>query len=189
MKTLQEIEEEYKRYPGKTGVIHSLDDFLTFMEIGMDDTEEYQKDYEKELKDAERQRKKEKFYHFFLLSNYSVELDQIYDLDREILKKCISYTKEIGKYYRKIYSIATEDNYRELTRFVDFISDYYLSQTGYYDYERDQLDLFVRGISLYDPRYENTRDEFLKFLDKRMKELETKKQDPVDESMKKKEFK
>ena len=189
MKTLQEIEEEYKRYPGKTSVIHSLDDFLTFMEIGMDDMEEYQKDYEKELKDAERLRKKEKFYRFFFFSNYSVDLDEIYELDREILKKSISYTKEIGKCFRKISALASIGNYRELTRLVDFISDYYLSQTGYYDYEREQLELFIKGISLFDPRYENTRDEFLKFLDKKTKELEAKKRDSVDESMKKKDFK
>ena len=51
-----------------------------------------------------------------------------------------------------------------------------MSQTGYYDYEREQLDLYVKGISLYDPQYENTRDEFLQFMEKKLKELEGEKE-------------
>ncbi|MBR3211092.1 MAG: hypothetical protein IKF71_04050 [Bacilli bacterium] len=175
MKTLQEIEREYEKYPGKTKVINSLDDFLTFIEIGIDDTEEYQKDYEKELKANERARIRDKLVNFFNFI-YNPDLDEIYDLDIHILKQCISYTKKIGKFYRRISALATEENYQELVRLVDFSSDYYLSQTGYYDYEREQLDLYVKGISLYDPQYENTRDEFLQFMEKKLKELEGEKE-------------
>ena len=78
MKTLQQIEKEYETYCGKTDVVKSLDDFLSFIEIGIDDTEEYQKDYEKELKENNRWKLYEKIQNFFFY--FSILLNFIFYL-------------------------------------------------------------------------------------------------------------
>lgn len=172
MKTLQQIEKEYETYCGKTDVVKSLDDFLSFIEIGIDDTEEYQKDYEKELKENNRWKLYEKIQNFFFFI-FNDDIDDIYDSDSEILRKCICFTKIIGSFYRRIRSIAIEDNYKELVKLVDFSSDYYFAQTDYYDYAREQLDLYIKGIDLYHARYEDNCEPFCEFMEKKIQSMES----------------
>ena len=64
MKTLEEIEKEYETYPIKTDVVTNLDEFLSFMEVGIDDKKEYQKDDRKELRAIKRTKTLEKIHDF-----------------------------------------------------------------------------------------------------------------------------
>lgn len=171
MKTLQQIEQEYESYHAKTDVVTNLDEFLSFIEIGIDDTKEYQKSYEKELKENHRWQLSAKIRNFFYFV-FAEEDETIYDLDSEILRKCILYTRTMGAYYQRIKRIATDSNYLELVKLVDFSSDYYNAQTDYYDYERDQLDLLVRGIDYYHARYEDNGKPFCEFMDKKIRMME-----------------
>lgn len=172
MKTLQQIEQEFDNYRAKTDSVNSLDDFLAFIEIGIDDSEEYQKDYLKELKENIRWKRYEKIRNFFFFI-VNDEIDDVYDLDSDILKKCIQFTKAIGDNYKCIRSLAMETNFRELVRLVDFSSEYYYAQTDFYNYERDQLDLFIKGIDLFDGKYEDNGDVFLEFMNRKLKSLES----------------
>lgn len=174
MKKIEEIKKEYEVYPVKTKEVTSLEEFLSFIEIGLDDTDEYQHDYEKELKENKRWKLEAKIRNFFFFI-FATEETELYDEDSAILEDCISYTEKFREFYQRIQSIASEDNYQELTRLVDFSCDYYSAQTDYYDYLRDQLDMIVRGIQMYNPKYEDTRESFLAFMEEKIQEQEAKK--------------
>ena len=79
------------------------------------------------------------------------------------------------EFYKRIQSVADEENFDELTRLVDFSCDYYYAQTDYYDYLRDRLELIFKGIQLYNSRYEDSRDAFTKFMEEKIKGFERKK--------------
>ena len=175
MKTLEDIKKEYESYEKKTDVVTNLDEFLSFIEIGIDDTDEYQQDYEKELKENKRWKLEAQIRNFFFFIFAEEEVD-LYDEDTSILKDCISYTEKMREFYKRIQSVATEENFDELTRLVDFSCDYYYAQTDYYDYLRDKLELISKGIQLYNPRYEDSRVPFTKFMEEKIKGFERKKQ-------------
>ncbi len=152
MKTVKDIEKEYEGYTKKTDVVTNLDEFLSFIEIGIDDTDEYKKDYVQELKKCKKWKTLAQFYNFFFFMFAEADIES-FDMEIDIIKKCITYTDKIGEYFRRIESSATEQNYEELTRLVDFITDYYSSQTDYYDYQLQQLDKSDRGIGFNNPNY------------------------------------
>ena len=176
MKTIKEIEEEYESYEIKTDVVTSLDEFLSFIEIGIDDTDEYKKSYEKEIRDNNREKLLTKIQNFFYFIAISTGVD-FYDRDNEILTDCISYTILFKRFYERIRGIANEDNFLELTRLVDFSCDYYYDQTDYYDYLRNSLELCSRGISMFDPNKKDSRESFTAFMDQKIKEFEKQVQD------------
>ena len=171
MKTLQQIEREYESYHAKTDVVTNLDEFLSFIEIGIDDTKEYQKDYEKELKENHWWKLYEKIHNFFFFI-IDEGLDDLYDSDSDILRKCIAFTQRIGEFYQRIKNVATCDNFLELVRLVDFSSDYYYAQTDYYDYVREQMDLYIKGINMYHSKYEDNEEPFCEFMDQRIRKME-----------------
>jgi len=171
MKTIQEIEKEYEKYPIKTDVVTNLDEFLAFIEIGIDDADVNIKDFEKEIKANKREKLLNQVQNFFYFMNIT-EGNDFYEKDDEILKECISYTSQIKRFYERMRGIATEENCRELTRLVDFSCDYYSAQTDYYDYLRNCNELTSRGVSLYDPRKEDNRDTFLEFMRRKVEEFE-----------------
>lgn len=170
MKTIAQIEEEYKDYKAKTQVVKNLDEFLTYIEIGIDDTEEYQRDYEKELKENKRWALEAKVRNCFFFIFQEEDVD-FYEEDDKILEACISYTREFGEFYRKIQSIATKENFEELLKLVDFSTEYYSNQMDYYDYLRDKLETIMKGFQLFNPNYEDSREAFTEFMQKQLLKL------------------
>ena len=171
MKTLQEIEKEYESYEIQTKEVSNLDEFLTFIEIGIDDTEEYEADYAKELRENRLWKLEAMIRNFFFFIFQEEELE-IYDEDTEIVQDCIAVTRKYREYYERIQALATEENFRELVRLVDFSCDYYSSQMDYYDYLRDMLEFNAKGIRMYNSKYQDSRESFDQFMEKRIKAME-----------------
>ena len=170
MKTVQQIEEEYKDFQPTSTYVTNLDEFLTFMEIGLDDTDEYQKDYEKDLKENKRWALEARVRNllFFIFQEEDVDL---YAEDDKILHSCIDYLELLRKFYQRIQGMATEDNFRELVKLVDFSDVYYSSQMDYYDFLRDRLEMLARGYNLYNSRYEDTKEPYTEFMNKKLAEI------------------
>lgn len=171
MKKLQEIEAEYKDYKPKTEVVTNLDEFLSYIEIGIDDTDEYQKDYEKELKENKRWALEAKIRNFFFFIFQEEDTD-FYTEDDRILQECIDYTKLFRTYYERIKQLANGENFAELLKLVDFSTDYYNSQMDYYDYLRDRLEMIMKGFSLYNPNYDDSKEAFTTFMSQKLSNLE-----------------
>lgn len=170
-KTKEDIKKEYIDFPIQTDVVDSLDEFLTFIEIGIDDTKEYERDYEKELKENKWWKLDAMIRNFFFFI-FEQEEVELYDEDSEVLKSCIEVTRKYREFYERIQSIATEENFKELVRLVDFSCEYYEKQMDYYDYLRDSLDLNARGIRMYNSRYEDYKEPFFAFMEEEIKKWE-----------------
>ncbi len=170
MKTLEQFEEELEEYREKRDVVQTYDDFCSFLKEDIEDLEDEQKSFEKELKINGRLRRRDKILDFIMFENDS-RIDEYYQSDDDILESCIQFIDEMRNLYIRIYMIATKDNYRELIKFVGFSTNYYFYQLDYYDYLRDQLDLLFKGIQMYDPNYQDIREILLQFMDCKLNEF------------------
>lgn len=176
MRKLQEIEKKYEEYESPTPGINNLEDFLIHLQVGLDDTVEYEKDFQKEIRENKwwKLEAMVRNFFFFLFAEEEVEL---YDEDNDIVMECIDYTRKFREFYERIQALATEENFRELLRLVDFSTGYYSSQMDYYDYLRDRIEYTAKGIFVCDPRKEDTRKEFYEFMEKRLKKIEQQKKE------------
>lgn len=171
MKTVREIEKEYEKHVPKQTTITSLEEFLVNLEIGLDDLDEYTHDFKKELRENHEWKLIAQIRNFFFFI-FEQEDVEFYDYDDAIVKDCITYTQQFSSFYQRMIEIATEENYQELNKLYDFSLNYYEEQTSYYDAKRDQVEMAFRGFSLYNGKYQNTREPFFEFMDQKIKEME-----------------
>lgn len=186
MRKLQEIEKKYEEYQTPTKEVRNLEDFLAYLEVGLDDTVEYEKDYRKELRENKRWKIEAMVRNFFFFI-FAEEEIELYDEDNDIIQDCIEYIRMFREYYERIRDLATEDNFGELLRLVDFSTEYYSSQMDYYEYLRDSLEILAKGIYVCDPKKEDTRKEFDEFMQKQLRKIEeeNKKRNPSPQYVKK----
>ena len=173
MKTIQEIEKEYESYESPTKEVTNLEEFLAYIQIGLDDTDEFERDFEKELREN-RLWKLEAMIRNFFFFIFEQEEVELYDEDTEIVQDCIVITRRYRDYYERIQAIATEENFREFLRLVDFSCEYYSSQMDYYDYLRDSLEFWAKGIRMYNSKYEDNKESFNDFMEMKIQAIEKK---------------
>ena len=80
----------------------------------------------------------------------------------------MTWIQILQTYLEKIASIATEENYGELTKLVDFSIVYYEKELAYYDHLRDDLEIMARGYHVLNSKYQDIRE-----LDKHFLKLST----------------
>ena len=138
MITLEEIEKEYETFDIKTKEVQSMDYFIGYLEVGQEDAEELIKVYNDEIKGEKAARVIDRVNCFINFISLEDEIDYIGE-DINIIKDMISHTEEYQDYYRTMERIATRFNFLELTRLIDFSTEYYNKQAKFYDYERQQI--------------------------------------------------
>ena len=79
---------------------------------------------------------------------------------------------EYERYYETIKRIATEQNYKELLRLADFANEYYKRHMDFLDNQREMLELELRGVHMFHPSYEDSREAFREFMKIHLQELE-----------------
>lgn len=171
MKTLEEIEKEYESYDIKTKEVVNMDYFLGYLEVGLEDADELIKVYNDQITGEKGARIIDRINCFINFISLADEIDYIGE-DINIIKEMISHTEEYQEYYRTMERIATRFNFLELTRLIDFSTEYYTKQAQFYDYERQQLEMHASHIQVYNPRCEDTRVVFKEFMNKKLKEIE-----------------
>ena len=171
MKTLEHIEEEYRKFNLKSYFVTNLDELVTFLEIGLDDTFENEKDYLRELRENRRWKIDAvvRNFFFFLFEEEDVEF---YDYDNQILKDVIRMIREYRSLFYRLVLIASEDSRLEIVKLVDFLGEYYNQHVDYFDHRRDQLEMAFRGFQMYNSKYEDNREVVYQFADKKISELE-----------------
>ena len=174
MKTIDEIAKEYETFMIKTTLVDNEKTCRILLEVAIEDTTYEQKELIKELRENKWYRLKSQIINFFFFILKSEILD-LYDEDTKIIQECISFIEEYITLLERMQEIICEDNYVELTKLVDFATDYYHSQTHYYDSERDRIDYLFQGIDYYNPRVEDNREVIISFLNQKVDELSRKK--------------
>ena len=171
MITLEEIEKEYETFDIKTKEVQSMDYFIGYHEVGQEDAEELIKVYNDEIKGEKAARVIDRVNCFINFISLEDEIDYIGE-DINIIKDMISHTEEYQDYYRTMERIATRFNFLELTRLIDFSTEYYNKQAKFYDYKRQQLEMHASHIQVYNPNVYDTREVFKEFMNKKLKEIE-----------------
>ena len=167
MKTVNNIKEEYKEYKIKTDYIKTLEDFITFLDIGIDDSDEDIRRYATEI----HQNKKEcviAFIKTFFPMFFEDEDTDFYDYDNELLEQKVSLAYTQKGYYQAIKEITTEKNYKELLLLTDFSIDYYVEHMDYIETLRDIVEMRFQG---YNSKYQDNRKSFHAFFIEKISEL------------------
>lgn len=163
MKTIKDLEKEYEGYKKETMEVTNLESFLSFIGVEIEDYEEAKRIYRKELRENFFWKLEAQIRNslFFLFAEEEVE---IYDLDTEMIQKCVVLIQKIMECFKRLQQVATEDTVEELTRLVDFTNQEYYAQRDYSDYERDQLEYYAKGITMFNPRFEDRSDALIEFI-------------------------
>lgn len=171
MKTIEQVEEEYNNFESKRTDVTSLDEFKTYLDIGIDDCDERIKDLEKEKKINNRKLLETKILNF--ISFVDVKVDENFFIeDNGVLDRYISLHKIYKDYFDSIKFIARDYNYKELFKFIEFLILHYNEQVDYNEYLRDELEYKYRGISFYNPKYVNNNDVMFQFYFDHMRRFE-----------------
>lgn len=170
MKTIEEIENEYQDFKVESTFVTSLDEFLCFIEIGIDDTKEHVKELLKEMKINSRQQKLIEFKNFFFLL-FQQEVIGLYKEDNQILEEIIEFTQGYANKFRIISSLATKDNFFELTKLVDFSCKYYSKHIEYFESRRDALEYSCSGFNYFNGKCVNEIDTFDSFFARKIESV------------------
>lgn len=171
MKAITELEEEYEKFEIKSKHVNSLEEFLAFIIIGIDDTYEIEKDYKKEIKENKRWQLSAKIRNFFNFI-FEEEEESFYDYDNQILDELTELITKYRNYFQRIIQIVNKDNYKELLKLVDFLCKYYGEEIDYYEYRRDELEMELKGLNFCNSRYEDNQEVIDEFAEKILKSFE-----------------
>ena len=171
MKTITELEEEYEKFEIKSKHVNSLEEFLAFIIIGIDDTYEIERDYKIEKKENKRWQLAAKIRNLF---NFIFEEEEecFYDYDNQILDELTELITKYRNYFQRIIQIVNKDNYKELLKLVDFLCKYYGEEIDYYEYRRDELEMELKGLNFCNSRYEDNQEVIDEFAEKILKSFE-----------------
>lgn len=171
MKTLEMIEKEYEEYELESTFVTDLEIFSNFIEADINITQKELKIIQKEIKKNNRMRQQTKMLNY--ISFFSqVEWEDTCAEDNQILEKLIKVILSQKEKYERVHSIVTDENFKELTKLVDFSCQYYDQHIDYFESRRDALKYSSRGITYYDGKYQNNIMVFDEFFDKKLKEYQ-----------------
>lgn len=171
MKSVEEIEDEYNLFNRKTTFVNTYKDFISFMYLGIKETHEIEKDFKREIRKNNLDIVKAKIKNTLLSQKNDIEY---YEYDNGLMSELNTMILNYREIYVNIIHIATEDNYMELLKVMDFLTYYYKEHIKYYEHKRDKLEMYIKGISFSDSRYEDNQDVLYKFIDKKLTEIYTK---------------
>jgi len=175
MKTLEDLKKEYDGYEAKSTFIPSAEELSTFLEIGIDDFEEDLAGLRKEMIIDKKQKSGAIIRNLFFFMFGEEDLE-FYDQDIMLVQKEISLALEFRQYFREIQTIILPENYKELIRLTDFTTDHYNENLNYLESKRDSLELAQRGITSFNPKYDDSRGAFGEFIQEKIEEFTPKKQ-------------
>ena len=170
MKTIKDIKEEYKEYKIKTDYVNTLEDFIAFLDVGIDDVDENISEYSTEIHGNKKDYVLACIKSFFPMFFEDEETD-CFEYDIELLEQEVSLAYTQKDYYKAMKNIATEKNYKELLRLLDFAIDYYVNHINYIETLRDIVALRFQGYTMYNSKYQDNRKSFHQFFIEKMNEL------------------
>lgn len=179
MKKIEEIEKEYEEFELEDDFLPNMEEFHTYLDVRQDDLDD-------ELKSLKREKRTNNKYKTIsnlidlLTSSFIKSNPDFFDEDNEIVDLGIKTIVSFKGYYSEMIDRATEQNFRELARLAIFSTSYYNKHVEYIEYLRDALESNYRGISYYNPKYENNIEVFNQFMRKQLNKNAYKKTKPIE---------
>ena len=170
MKKLEEVKEEYKEYETQSTFVNTLEDFISFLDVGIDESDVGVSDFTTEIHENKKWQIAAFFRNMFPFI-FEEEDISFYDYDNELLLQGVALAENQKKYFEIMKQIATEENYKELLKLTDFTTDYYNNHIGFIESGRDILEMNFKGYNMSNSRYKDNRDVFHEFFMEKVNEL------------------
>lgn len=170
MSKIKTIEKEYEEFKSVSEFVTSLDKFALFIEKGLDNIEEELKVILEEIKINCKYERRAKLSNLFF-GFIRIKDSEFYQEDNKILEELIDLILKYKESFQRLSNTATENNYQELTKLVDFACLYYNKHIDYFECKRDILEYANKGISYFDNK-ENNISEFNEFFDYKIQQFE-----------------
>lgn len=174
MKTLEEIEKEYETFQIKSTTIDTLKKFVDFISGGIETLKEEKRTIATELRTNKKMQLEAKIRNFFFFI-FEEEDVAFYDEDNAILESMFDFILTYDAYFSRIKDLATEENFSQLTRLVDFATKYYNKNIDYFENQRDVLEYAYKGFSYYNATQADYQEVFKEFMEKKLAEYSTSK--------------
>jgi flagellin-specific chaperone FliS len=178
MKTIEEIENEYKEFVPVSNFVDSLEEFNAFIDVGILDTIEQREELKEEIRVNKKEEIKTQIINLFSILFNTVYYIDLYQKDNELIYEIIDLIDSYKNNFIRIKREACEDNYKELVKLIDFSCVYFNNHIDYYDDKRATLEFELKGIGYSNCKYENNIKVFQEFFDKKINEL-CKKQEKI----------
>ena len=101
---------------------------------------------------------------------------EVLDAENSIYLKMIELMEENLDYFIAITREVDANNYRELTKLMDFIITHFTGNLLYYEAQREGIYQALKGIQFIDNSKQNTREAIKSFFEKKVDELKVQKQ-------------
>lgn len=170
MKKIEEIQEEYQEYKTQSTFVDTLEDFIAFLDIGIDESDVGISDFATEIHENKKWQVTA-YFRNMLPFIFEQEDISFYDYDNELLLQGVALAGNQRNYFETMKNIATEENYKELLRLADFSTDYYNNHISYIETQRDVLEMNFKGYNMCNSKYKDNRDIFHEFFMKKINEL------------------
>ena len=181
MKKLEDIEKEYEGYTTDKPYITNLMEFFCYIEIGLDSLVEDQDVAVKERRSLKGDRFMLKLMDTLTFASPEEDSDvHFLDADIAAVDKVIQLSNNQATYFARIAECASEANFRELLRLMDFACEYYNQNIDYIDYLRDVYEFQRKGINMFNCSKEDYMGLFDQFMQKKLAEFEKAKEKPVE---------
>ena len=181
MKKLEEIEKEYESFKTDKPYITNVIEFLVYIEIGLDKLVEEQKSASNEIRNMKLDKIMLNIMEFMTFASPDEDSDIAFlKADIEAVEKEINLSNKQAFYFARIAESATNDNFKELLRLVDFSCEYYNKNIEYIDYLRDVYEFQRKGINMYHGGKEDLIEVFDEFMQKQLAKYEKVQEKPVE---------
>ena len=170
MKKLEEVKEEYKEYETQSTFVNTLEDFIAFLDVGIDESDVGVSDFTTEIHENKKWQVAAFFRNMFPFI-FEEEDISFYDYDNELLLQGVALAGNQRTYFETMKNIATEENYKELLRLADFSTDYYNNHISYIETQRDVLEMNFKGYNMCNSKYKDKRQMFHEFFMEKINEL------------------
>lgn len=174
MKTITDIEEEYKNFDSKTTTVTNLEELNAYMEIIFGEIAEniraLKVDYDGNKKCKLLASIRNLFPMFF-----EEEEVGFYDEDNKCLDEILLLNLIYENYFKTILVNSNESNLREMIKLVDFLVLHYGKDIDYVESKRDNLEYRLKGYGCINCRDEDTYEAVSEFFSKKIKEFEVEK--------------
>lgn len=167
MKTIEELDEEYKIFKPKIQ-IKTKEDLEIYIEVGLMDVGENLNSIKIDYNDNKKNKLITKLKNFFLFTDDDTSF---YDEDLKLLDEIVLLNLIYENYFQTILIYTDDDNCSELGKLLDFLTIYYEKNVQYVESKRDNLEYRQNGYSCINYRDEDYFMLVNQFFEKKLKEI------------------
>lgn len=144
MKDLKKLQEEYDKYELKSSFVTDAENLEAYLKIAIDTLDAETITILNEIK--------ANYSNFFIallktiiFLEFNLEEAKRYQKDNEVLGEIMDFIFDFKNYITKLIKVLNNDNYQEILKFTDFLTDCYNEQITAFERKRAAIELMASG--------------------------------------------